>query len=156
MRFARDPRELFEEMRASGGGGVELVRGFLRLWEDGEPGAFVSVAQAMVSSPIIADAAREFLIERVWSQDSSAAPDAGVRRALVSSQLMGTAWTRYVLRLEPLASADIDTVAALVGPTIDRYLHDPLPDTSEPSALSSATTRRNRRTAHPDHERDLG
>jgi hypothetical protein len=45
---------------------------------------------------------------------------------------MGLAWVRYVLRLEPLASADIDTVATLIGPTIDRYARDPLPPASGP------------------------
>jgi len=29
---------------------------------------------------------------------------------------------RYVGRLEPLASADIETVVAVVGPTVQRYL----------------------------------
>jgi hypothetical protein len=43
------------------------------------------------------------------------------RRSLVSSQLVGLAWTRYVVRMEPLASADRAEVAAWAGPTIDRY-----------------------------------
>lgn len=35
--------------------------------------------------------------------------------------------TRYVLKLEPLASADADTLAAAIGPNIQRFLTDPLP-----------------------------
>jgi hypothetical protein len=54
-------------------------------------------------------------------------PDPEVRGALVGSQLVGLAFTRYVVRLEPLASADPETVAALVGPTIQRYLQGDLP-----------------------------
>ena len=34
---------------------------------------------------------------------------------------------RYVVRLEPLATADPDLVVALVGPTIQGYLTGPLP-----------------------------
>ncbi len=44
------------------------------------------------------------------------------RRSLVSSQLLGLAWTRYVMRLEPMASATRSEVARWAGPTIDRYV----------------------------------
>ncbi len=36
--------------------------------------------------------------------------------------MVGLAVTRYVLGLEPLAAADLDTLVAAVGPTVDRYL----------------------------------
>jgi AcrR family transcriptional regulator len=124
MQFGRDPRLVIEELAVSGGSGAGVVRGFLGLWEGGRGGSFASIAEAMIASPAIADAVREYLADRIWSQR---ADTDDVRRALVASQLMGLAWVRYVLRLEPLASADIDTVAALVGPTIDRYARDPLP-----------------------------
>ncbi|SCE34737.1 hypothetical protein GA0115236_15009 [Streptomyces sp. IgraMP-1] len=32
---------------------------------------------------------------------------------------------RYVLELEPLASADPETIVATVAPTLQRYLTDP-------------------------------
>jgi hypothetical protein len=35
---------------------------------------------------------------------------------------VGLAVARYVLRIEPLASADPDAVAAQIGPTLQRYL----------------------------------
>ena len=119
LQFARDPRLIVEEVAASGGGGAGVVRGFLRLWEGEGSGDFVSVAQAMCTSPAIADAVREYLTERIWSQKEGSQD---VRRALCASQLMGLAWVRYVLRIEPLASGDVDTVAALVGPTLDHYM----------------------------------
>ena len=40
---------------------------------------------------------------------------------MIASQLMGLGFTCYVLRLEPVASADVDELARWVGPTIDRY-----------------------------------
>ena len=73
----------------------------------------------MCTSPAIADAVREYLTERIWSQTAGGQD---VWRALCAAQLMGLAWVRYVLRVEPLASDDVDTVAALVGPTIDGYM----------------------------------
>jgi AcrR family transcriptional regulator len=123
LQFSRDPRLVVEEVAASGGGGAGVVRGFLGLWEGERGGDFVSVAQAMCTSPVIASAVREYLAERIWSQKEGGQE---VRRALVLSQLMGLAWVRYVLRLEPLASAPADEVAELVGPTLDRYMRDPL------------------------------
>jgi hypothetical protein len=39
--------------------------------------------------------------------------------------MVGLAMIRYVLKLEPLASADADTVATAIGPTLQRYLTEP-------------------------------
>ena len=49
------------------------------------------------------------------------------RIALVASQLMGLVLARYVLQLEPLASAPAEQLVATYGPTLQRYLSDPLP-----------------------------
>jgi AcrR family transcriptional regulator len=119
LQFARDPRLVVEEVAASGGGGAGVVRGFLHLWEGPGGGDFVSVAQAMCTSPAVADAVREYLAERIWTQKEGGQ---NVQRALVASQLMGLAWVRYVLRLEPLASAPVDEVADLIGATLDNYM----------------------------------
>jgi AcrR family transcriptional regulator len=48
--------------------------------------------------------------------------EADFRAALVASQVLGLALTRYVLGLEPLAAASQDDLAAAIGPTLDRYL----------------------------------
>ncbi len=49
-------------------------------------------------------------------------PDARLRVTLISSYLVGVSTTRYLLRIEPLASATDDEVVALVGPTIQGLL----------------------------------
>ncbi len=49
------------------------------------------------------------------------------RAALIGSQLLGVALCRYILRLQPLASFSGDEVVASVGPTIQRYLTQPVP-----------------------------
>ncbi len=48
--------------------------------------------------------------------------DPELRATLVGSQLVGLVMVRYVVRVEPLASADPETVVQAVGPTIQRYL----------------------------------
>jgi AcrR family transcriptional regulator len=49
-------------------------------------------------------------------------PEAELRANAVASQLLGLLLARYVLRTEPLASAPPERIAALVGPTLQRYL----------------------------------
>ncbi len=49
-------------------------------------------------------------------------PDVRLRSQLVASQLWGLALIRYVLALEPLASAATADLVAFVGPTLQRYL----------------------------------
>jgi AcrR family transcriptional regulator len=49
-------------------------------------------------------------------------PEAQFRAALVASQVLGLALTRYVLELEPLVRAGTDDLAAAIGPTLERYL----------------------------------
>ena len=57
---------------------------------------------------------------------AAVAPDRPeLRAALVGSQLIGLGLVRYVLRLEPLASADHATVIAAVAPNLQRYLTGP-------------------------------
>ncbi|OMH29296.1 hypothetical protein BKD30_00990 [Tersicoccus phoenicis] len=50
-----------------------------------------------------------------------------LRASLVASQITGLILTRYVLRLEPLASAPHDQVVALIAPNLQRYLTGTLP-----------------------------
>jgi AcrR family transcriptional regulator len=121
-----DPRAVQEQARQGGLDGARIVERFLAQWEDGvaEPGGpFVTLAQAMASSPEVATAVRQFLTERVWARVPGA-EDEGTRArtALVSAQLLGLAWARYVVRMEPLASASRAQVAGWAGPTIEAYI----------------------------------
>ena len=44
------------------------------------------------------------------------------RAILVASQLIGIALHRYIVKVEPLASADFESIVASVAPTIQRYV----------------------------------
>ena len=108
--------------------GAVVVELFLAQWEDGDPpgGRFRAMAQAVSSSPSVADATRQFLAERVWSRIARVAGEneagAARRSALVSAQLVGLAWGRYVLRTEPLVAAPLAEIGRWAGPAIDRYM----------------------------------
>jgi AcrR family transcriptional regulator len=130
LKLGRDPREIVVQLSRSGGepDGADLVKAFLGLWESPRPGdqgppSFGATAQAVSSSPEAAAGLREYLEDRVWSLTVVTPPGEREHRwALVASQLVGLAWARYLLRLEPLVSAPPDDVARWIGPTLDRYL----------------------------------
>jgi AcrR family transcriptional regulator len=50
-----------------------------------------------------------------------------LRAALAASHLGGLATGRYLLKVPALAEASVDDLAAIVGPTVQRYLTEPLP-----------------------------
>lgn len=54
-------------------------------------------------------------------------PDARMRAALITSYLIGIGAGRYVLRIEPLASASDEHVVRMVGPTIQALLDPRVP-----------------------------
>ena len=121
-----DPRTVQMQAQQGPPSGARIVERFLAQWEDGdaEPGrAFVTLTQAMSSAPEVARAVREFLTERVWANRPGAADEETMKTtALVSSQLLGVAWARYVVRMEPIATAPRAEVAAWVGPAIEGYI----------------------------------
>lgn len=133
MGLPFDPREVKDEVSAEGFSGEVLVERFLAQWEKGSGSgsrSFVSLAQAMAASPEVAENMRQFVVERVGMRGP---PGDSIetrlrRQSLVSSQLLGIAWTRYVMRMEPMASASRAEVARWAGPNIDRYATGNLED----------------------------
>ena len=131
MALPFDPRQVQLDAEASGPlstlPGAAVVEGFLTMWDlaKGTGSSFVSCVGAMAASPAVADAMREFVRARVWQHitplegESEETTDA--RRALVASQLMGLAYTRYVLRVPPISTASPAQIGRWVGPTLERY-----------------------------------
>lgn len=52
-------------------------------------------------------------------------PDAELRAELAAAQLVGTAMLRYVIKVEPLASADVEQIIARVAPVVQGHLTGP-------------------------------
>jgi AcrR family transcriptional regulator len=132
-----DPAELLPEALAGGPDrlGENLLRMLLRLWDGPARAAGLALVRSAMGNEWTARLLREFLVARVLRRVVATldVPDAEreVRGALVASQLIGLAMTRYVLRLEPLASATPDELVAAVAPTLQRYLTGEL--TGEPT-----------------------
>ena len=105
--------------------GERLVRFFLSVFDSApDRSPFISLIRSAVSHEESARMLREFMTEQVLGRVAAALdrPGAGLRTALVGSQMAGLVLLRYVLGVEPLASADPETVVAVVGPTVQRYL----------------------------------
>jgi AcrR family transcriptional regulator len=105
--------------------GEQVVRRFLTAWEDpANRPMFMAMLRSIVSNEQAAELVRRLLVKEVFAPLATAlgVPDAELRATLAGSQFVGLALMRYVGRVEPLASADLETVAVAVGPTIQRYL----------------------------------
>jgi len=105
--------------------GERLLRFFLSVFEStGDRNPFISLLRSAVSHEDSARLFREFLTDQILGRVAAAVqlPQAGLRASLVGSQMSGLMLARYVIRVEPLASADPETVIAAVAPTVQRYL----------------------------------
>ncbi|MFG2106770.1 TetR/AcrR family transcriptional regulator [Micromonospora chersina] len=127
-----DPAELVPRVLAGGRDevGERLVRTFLAVWDSPVGTAAVALLRSAVSNQWTARLLREFLVtqvlRRVVEQLDLDPAETPLRGALVATQIGGLAMMRYVIRLEPVASASPDTLAATIGPTLQRYLTGPL------------------------------
>lgn len=110
--------------------GVRLVTALLAAFEVPQVrDRLLVVFGGMASGAELPDSVREYLMAEVFSRirPRLAGPDADLRVNLVMSHVVGLILARYVLRLEPLASADPARVVALMGPVIQGYMTPPAP-----------------------------
>jgi AcrR family transcriptional regulator len=123
-----DPQDLLPEVLAGGPDalGENIVRMFLRFWDGPAQASGLALIRSAVGSEWTARLLREFLVARVLRRVvatlGGTAHEREARGALVASQLVGLVMARYVLRLEPLASASAESLVAALAPTLQRYL----------------------------------
>ena len=128
MNFPVDPHELLTDVVAGGREqvGERLVRTFLRVWDSPVGAAGVALLRSAMTNDWTVRLLREFLVtqilRRVMTPLDLDPAEAPLRTSLVASQIAGLAVMRYIIKLEPLASAPPETVVAAVAPTIQRYL----------------------------------
>jgi AcrR family transcriptional regulator len=105
--------------------GERFVRVALELWEGPEMRpAMLALLRSAATDPTAAAMLRQLLTEGPVLALASAIdrPDARLRATLAGSQLVGMAIARYVIGVEPLASASKEEVVRVIGPTVQRYL----------------------------------
>lgn len=101
-----------------------ILRTFLSVWDADGGGALAALVRSVASHDAAARMMREFVSRLIIGRVvSTVAPDRlELRAALCGTQIIGLGMVRYVIRLEPLASADHDTVVAAIAPNLQRYL----------------------------------
>jgi AcrR family transcriptional regulator len=110
--------------------GKTLVAHFLRRWE-GDPTdeALLMLLRSAATDDVAAERMRTIFRDQLAPALFNLIGDpteAAERAGLISTQLLGLALCRNILRLPPVASLAPETVATRIGPTIQRYLVAPL------------------------------
>lgn len=114
------------------GVGERLARFFVAIWENPVSRApMLAILRSAVTNDAAASVLRGIVLRRLLERVASElkVPEPRLRAELAGAQMIGIAMMRYVIRIEPLASADLEEVVALVAPTLQRYLTDPGPVT---------------------------
>lgn len=105
--------------------GAAFVEHFVDRWEADD--TFMALVRAAVTHEAAARRVRSVLSGQVAPVITALSPDrdpakAALRAGLVSSQMLGMALCRYVLRLPPVVSMSRADVVAWLGPTVQRYV----------------------------------
>jgi AcrR family transcriptional regulator len=108
-----DPNELAER----------LIRTFVTMWDTHE-GRFASLILSISSQELAAKMMVEFFSGMVFTQVAQVVgvDRAELRASLCATQVIGLGVMRYVLKLEPIATASVDSLVEMIGPTLRRYL----------------------------------
>jgi AcrR family transcriptional regulator len=132
MRWPFDFEQAVEEIAGGPRGriGQRLADFFLSIWdqpEQREP--VVGLLRAATTSEQAAELLRDALGRRLLGPigERIDCEHAALRTSLCGSQLVGLGIARYVVKVEPLASLPPQHVAALIAPTLQRYLTGPVP-----------------------------
>ncbi len=132
VRLPTDPASAIPTLLAPGidGLGERLVRFTLDTLGDQEVREdLMAMIRAGASAAQVTKSLQSYLEVNVVDRIVTAVgvPDARMRVALISSYLVGIAAGRYLMRIEPLASAPEEQVVRMVSPTIQALLDPRVP-----------------------------
>ncbi|MDX2732719.1 MULTISPECIES: TetR family transcriptional regulator [unclassified Streptomyces] len=105
--------------------GERLARYFIGVWENPATRApLLAIMRSALTHEAAAKVLRGFVLRRLLERVAEAldVPDPTFRAELAASHMIGIAMLRYVIKAEPLASADPEKIVAMVAPTLQRYL----------------------------------
>jgi AcrR family transcriptional regulator len=108
--------------------GARLARVFFDVWEQPDTRApLLAILRGAATHEESATLVRQFIQGQVYRQmaDELAGPDAELRIDLAMSQLLGIAYLRHILRVEPIASTPVDDLIARVAPALTAHLLGP-------------------------------
>jgi AcrR family transcriptional regulator len=120
------PEQLVDEVFADGvaNAAARLATLFFRIWEAPDTREALIGQLRMALSSDQPPALRDFLATTLFRRAAEhlSGPDRDLRIQLVASHLLGVAMVRYVIKVEPLASAPVERIVAALAPRLQEYL----------------------------------
>ncbi|MFE1443868.1 TetR family transcriptional regulator [Streptomyces sp. NPDC058739] len=107
------------------GVGERLTRFFFGVWENpATRTSLLAVVRSAVNNETAAAVFRHLVAAQLLRRIAGEldAPDAELRAELAAAQLVGTAMLRYVIKVEPLASAEPEQIVARLAPVVQLHL----------------------------------
>jgi AcrR family transcriptional regulator len=127
MELPVRPQDIVAAVVAGGvdGIGERLLRFFFSVWEAPEARErIVALVSSVLTSESAATMLRQFLTRELFGRIVAVigVDDPELRASLAASQMVGLIMARYVVKVEPLASADPEDFIPLVAPVMQHYL----------------------------------
>ncbi|HEX7202004.1 MAG TPA: TetR family transcriptional regulator [Arthrobacter sp.] len=128
VELPADPEQVLSGVAGSDPGqrAELIVRAVLRLWESPAQPSLVAFLRGTLGSKAKTALLREMVNRTIISRIMAGVPgtpdELALRGDLVATQMVGLMMVRYVVRLEPLASAEPEDVVRLISPNVQRYL----------------------------------
>jgi AcrR family transcriptional regulator len=108
--------------------GERLTRFVLGIWENPATRTpLLAIVRSAVNNETAAAVFRRLVVSQLLRRIAVQLdlPDAELRAELAAAQLVGTAMLRYVIKVEPLASVDVEQIIARVAPVVQGHLTGP-------------------------------
>ncbi|MFF1683309.1 TetR/AcrR family transcriptional regulator [Streptomyces sp. NPDC058256] len=110
------------------GVGERLTRFMFGIWENPTTRTpLLAILRSAFNNEVAAAVFRRLLVAQLLRRVAQQLdlPDAELRAELAAAQLVGVAILRYVIKLEPLASADVELIIERVAPVVQGHLTAP-------------------------------
>ncbi|MGW4495129.1 TetR/AcrR family transcriptional regulator [Streptomyces sp. NPDC004376] len=105
--------------------GERFTRFVFGIWENPATRApLLAVVRSAVNNEVAAAVFRRLVAAQLLHRIAGrlGGPDAELRAELAAAQLVGTAMLRYVIKVEPLASADVERIVERLAPVVQGHL----------------------------------
>lgn len=125
MRFPIDPSQLVPRILATSRDklGEAMVRVFLEVWRDEEKRApLVAMLRSAMTNDQIAVMMRQFVSSALFAKAADIHGIPLLRLNAAVGQMIGVALLRYVIKVEPIASATEDELIELLAPALQLHL----------------------------------
>jgi AcrR family transcriptional regulator len=112
--------------------GEALITHFLNRWEEPDDDSLQLLLRSSASNEEAAERLRMIFRDQIVGMVSRLRGEEAMSRdiaALIATQTIGLAYTRYILKLPPLVAMPRETIIRVIGGTIQRYLDNPLQET---------------------------